>query len=523
MGGMGAIEAKLNFLGVKEIFPEMAENVAQETNGSDTVWSSLNGSLESSFPLFSIFDEINSASIPPALRSLLIDQWNIIAYYLVVIIVFLRKTLHNRSHDHVISTLIFASLTSASTHFFLSGEKGVAAFSLISLAFYFNLPDGIVAPKDKLVFVTSVESCVGWALAKRLDNLGARVLAGCRSTTSKGARTLKQSCSSNLQLLRFDPESETSIESATQIIREKLTKDANDNHRRTERRRSRTAGMLWALANTHGRMYVGDVELTSLTLAQEQLNANTLATLRVTQAFLPFLKYSRGRVVNLSAEAATLPRPGLGLYSMTLKAVENMTHVLRQEMKKWDVDVCLVRSGTLFNDDYDTSGSTGRRISVVWNSMNESLRNSYGVEYLENLNRVILAEGPKSVVDYNPCSSSASMALFSKNPRPVYHADSCLNILVRKAVKMLPSCIRDVVVTWMRRRAEDENAIPKALVDERSAIAASASGSHNSHALDNLKDMFNKFSHQYYGQNGFGGDFFARYLRHRANDKAMCN
>ena len=88
----------------------------------------------------------------------------------------------------MISSLIFASSTSATTHFFLSGEKGVAVFSLISLAFYFNLPDGIVAPKDKLVFVTSVESGVGWALAKRLDNLGARVLAGCRSTTSKGAR-----------------------------------------------------------------------------------------------------------------------------------------------------------------------------------------------------------------------------------------------------------------------------------------------------------------------------------------------
>ena len=346
------------------------------------------------------------------------------------------------------------------------------------------------------------------------------MLAGCRSTTSKGARTLKQTCSSNLQLIHFDPESETSISTAVQVIREKLTKDANDNLRRSERRKSRTAGMLWGIANTHGRMHVGDVELTNLSLAQEQLNANTLATLRVTQAFLPFLKESRGRVVNLSASAATLPRPGLGSYSMTLKAVENMTHVLRQEMKKWGVDVCLVRSGTLFNDAYDSSHAQGRRISAVWNAMDEKLRESYGVEYLESLNRGILQEGPKSVVDYNPCSSSASMALFSKHPRPVYHADSFLHILVRKCVKLLPSCIRDVVVTWIRRRDEDADAIPKALVG-CSETGCSHSAPHE--ALENLKGIFNKFSHQYYGQNGFGGDFFARYLRHRANDRTMCN
>ena len=430
----------------------------------------------------------------------------------------MTQTLHNRSHDHVIASLSFASFASATTHFFISGEKGVGAFCLLALAFYFHLPDGIVAPRDKLVFVTSCESGVGWALAKRLDNLGARVLAGCRSTTSKGARTLKQSCSSHLHLIHFDPESETSVENAAKVVREKLIKDANDNTRRAERRKSRTAGMLWGLANTHGRVHVGDVELTNIALAQEQLNANTLATLRVTQAFLPFLKESCGRVVNLSASAATLPRPGLGAYSMTLKAVENMTHVLRQEMKKWGVDVCLVRSGTLFNDAYDAAAARGKRISDVWNGMDESLRNSYGVEYLESLNRGILHDGPKSIVDYNPCSASASMALFSKNPRPVYHADSFLNILVRKSIKMLPSCIRDVVVTWIHRRGEDDvDALPKALLAAQTA-AGNNNNTPQAQGLENLKNIFNKFSHQYYGQNGFGGDFFARYLRHRANE-----
>lgn len=506
--------------------PDLMPDIHQEqnkdinSNESESAWLSLNGSLDAS-SLFSIFYQ-DSPEIPRALQTLLIDQWNVLTYYLIVVIVFLRKALQNRSHDHVISTMFFASFASALTHFFISGEKGVAVFSFLSLAFYFNLPDGIVAPKDKLVIVTSVESAVGWALAKRLDNLGARVLAGCKSTTSKGARTLKQTCSSNLQLIRFDPESDASIAAATEIVREKLTKDANDNrHRRSERRRSRTAGMLWGLANTHGRMHVGDVELTSLTLAQEQLNANTLATLRVTQAFLPFLKESEGRVVNLSASAATLPRPGLGTYSMTLKAVENMTHVLRQEMKKWGVDVCLVRSGTLFNDVEFDAAATERtsRISVVWNAMDDKLREKYGLEYLEILNRGILEEGPKSIVDFNPCSTAVSMALFSKHPRPVYHADGLVNIVVRKAVKLLPSCIRDVVVTWMRRRDEDADAVPKALVGEAVATAGGAAPN----ALENLKDMFNKFSHHYYGQNGFGGDFFVRYLRHRANDKAICN
>lgn len=515
------LDGEIHSLMRKDIFPEIMDDHRSNENDSDdsetSVLTSANASSDS-FSTFAAFFNglsLSSNSIPPALQSLLIDQWHVVFYYFVIILIFLRKTIQNRSHDHVISALLFASFASASTHFFISGEKGVSAFCLFALAFYFNLPDGIVAPRDKLIFVTSVESGVGWALAKRLDNLGARVIAGCKSTSSKGARTLKQTCSSHLQLIHFDPESETSIDNAVKVVREKLTKDANANLHRSERRKSRTMGMLWGLANTHGRLHVGDVELTNLTLVQEQLNVNTVATLRVTQKFLPFLKESRGRVANLSASAAALPRPGLGSYSMTLKAVENMTHVLRQEMKNWGVDVCLVRSGTLFMGAYESSSEAEGRASTVWNRMDESLRNSYGMEYLESLNRGILQEGPKSVAEYHPCATAASMALFSKHPRPVYHADSFFNVLVRKSVKSLPSCIRDVVVTWMRRNDDVDSVLPKALVGQTT--------NQQGPSYENLANIFNKFSNQYYGQNGFGGDFFARYLRHRANNKSLCN
>ena len=53
-------------------------------------WTSLNASQDST-SLFPIFDDLSSFSLPPELRSILIDQWHVIAYYLIVNVVFLRK------------------------------------------------------------------------------------------------------------------------------------------------------------------------------------------------------------------------------------------------------------------------------------------------------------------------------------------------------------------------------------------------------------------------------------------------
>lgn len=64
--------------------------------------------------------------------------------------------------------------------------------------------------------------------------------------------------------------------------------------------------------------------------------------MRMTKAFLPFLRQSQGRLVNVGSVSDTLTIGGLTGYSCSKHAVRSLTDGLRQELHKFKIKPILI-------------------------------------------------------------------------------------------------------------------------------------------------------------------------------------
>jgi NAD(P)-dependent dehydrogenase (short-subunit alcohol dehydrogenase family) len=92
------------------------------------------------------------------------------------------------------------------------------------------------------------------------------------------------------------------------------------------------AGGLDLLVNSAGIGIAARVEDAQLKHIDRQLNINLRGLVLVTQAAIPYLRASRGWIVNLASIAGTQPVPILPIYAATKAAVISLTHSLNADL-----------------------------------------------------------------------------------------------------------------------------------------------------------------------------------------------
>lgn len=81
----------------------------------------------------------------------------------------------------------------------------------------------------------------------------------------------------------------------------------------------------------------------------DSYNINVLSMVRLIQKLLPAMQEQGwGRIINISSAAAVKPSAGMGTYSVTKAAVNNLTVTLAQGMKSDDVTINAVSPGATF-------------------------------------------------------------------------------------------------------------------------------------------------------------------------------
>ncbi|GBO26537.1 D-beta-hydroxybutyrate dehydrogenase, mitochondrial, partial [Araneus ventricosus] len=83
---------------------------------------------------------------------------------------------------------------------------------------------------------------------------------------------------------------------------------------------------LWAIINNAGISKGSEIEITSIQKIEEVIDVNLMGTIRVTKAFLPLLRRSKGRVINVASAAGELYKKPAGLVSPKLSRILR-THV----------------------------------------------------------------------------------------------------------------------------------------------------------------------------------------------------
>ena len=176
------------------------------------------------------------------------------------------------------------------------------------------------------VVITGASTGIGEACALHLDKMGFRVFAGIRKATD--GESLRQRASERLTTIRLDISDETEISHAARNVIDALG----------------SAGLA-GLVNNAGVVVGGMLEFLPLDELRRQLEVNVIGQIAVTQAFLPYLRKARGRIVNISSLSGLLSAPFTGAYSASKFALEALTDSLRMELRPWKMDVSIVEPG----------------------------------------------------------------------------------------------------------------------------------------------------------------------------------
>jgi NADP-dependent 3-hydroxy acid dehydrogenase YdfG len=116
-------------------------------------------------------------------------------------------------------------------------------------------------------------------------------------------------------------------------------------------------GHVDVLVNNAGYGVAGAIEEVSETEFMPMFETNVFGLLRVTRAFLPYLRKQRsGHILNLSSIGGLIASAGLGYYSSTKFAVEGISESLAAELAPLGIRVTIIEPGPFRTDFLGRSG-----------------------------------------------------------------------------------------------------------------------------------------------------------------------
>jgi NAD(P)-dependent dehydrogenase (short-subunit alcohol dehydrogenase family) len=192
---------------------------------------------------------------------------------------------------------------------------------------------------------------------------------------------------------------------------------------------------LHAVVNNAGTAFAAPLEHLPLQMLREQFDINVVGQLAVTQAALPALRRSGGRVVVVGSVGGRVAGPLLGAYHASKFAVVGLTDSLRAELAPWDIPVTLVEPGVVASPIWTTGEARGRRI---FDAMPEPAR----IRYQRQMDAKV-AEGRRNASGGAPPEVVARViadALEAPRPRARYLVGR--DARLGAAVAMLPPRLR---------------------------------------------------------------------------------
>ncbi len=268
------------------------------------------------------------------------------------------------------------------------------------------MPRSRLSSSARAVLVTGASSGIGAACATRLAAAGWKVYAGVRNPGDAPAGTTE------LILDVTDPDAVARLgQAGTDPPGLSLGLDA--------------------VVNNAGIAIAAPLEDLPVTELRRQLEVNVIGQLAVTQAVLPALRATRGRVVIVGSIAGRSALPFLGAYAISKFALEAMADSLRLELAPDGIEVSLVEPGTI--------------ATPIW-SKPQPLADGVSDRYrprIERFREVAAARASKAAPP-DRVADAVLHALTAASPRTRYLVGR--DAKLRATIERLPDRIRDRVL-----------------------------------------------------------------------------
>lgn len=278
---------------------------------------------------------------------------------------------------------------------------------------------------NEAVLITGTSTGIGYACALEAASAGYRVYAGVRNEAD--AQRLR-AAGKAIVPLTIDVTDAQSIAAGMASIR-----SGN--------------APLAAVVNNAGIAVAGPLEFLPLDRFRNQLEVNVTGALAVTQAALPLLRESRGRVVFIGSVSGRIAPPFVGAYAASKHALEAIADAMRLELRPFGIGVSIVDPGNVRTPIWQ-KGRDARR-DLESRMPPEALRH-YGVA-IEGLARISERE-ERTGIEPEVVAKAVMDAIRSPRPRARY-AVGVPRGWQRRLVALLPESARDrLVASAMKSR-----------------------------------------------------------------------
>ncbi|MCZ8380149.1 SDR family oxidoreductase [Mycobacterium sp. CPCC 205372] len=275
----------------------------------------------------------------------------------------------------------------------------------------------------ELVVVTGASTGIGAATAREMGRRGFHVLAGVRR--ERDADAIRAPGVEPVIIDVTDPEH----------IQALVARVRDDPQRRTLR----------ALVNNAAVQANVPIEAFPLDEWRRMFEVNLFGQVAVTQALLPALLRSKGRVVNISSVGGRVAMPTYGPYAGTKFALEAVSDSLRRELAPSGVRVVVVEPGAVRTEMLGRAIETAAELV---SAMTPEQRGRYG-----GLVHAVNAQASSSTESGLPASVAAGViakAVTARRPRTRYTVGRDAALITRM-VRFLPDRALDrVLVSALR-------------------------------------------------------------------------
>jgi NAD(P)-dependent dehydrogenase (short-subunit alcohol dehydrogenase family) len=211
--------------------------------------------------------------------------------------------------------------------------------------------------------------------------------------------------------------------------------------------RIRADGGLYGLVNNAGIAVSAPLETIPLDALREQFEVNVFGALAVTQAMLPLLRRSLGRVIMVSSISGRNAAAFIGPYAASKHALEAFADALRAELASSGVDVALIEPGAVKTPIWERSAARGIALAEA---MEPTMRARYDAD-VTLLLRASAALGAQGIPPERVANAVAH-ALMARRPRTRYvvGTEARVQLALRRFV---PDRLRDRLIRAALERA----------------------------------------------------------------------
>jgi NAD(P)-dependent dehydrogenase (short-subunit alcohol dehydrogenase family) len=184
------------------------------------------------------------------------------------------------------------------------------------------------------ILITGTSTGIGRAATFTLAENGYRVLAGVRKQediesllSEAGTRRVLGS----VEPIILDVTDASQIAAVVEIVRAKIA----------------AGGRLHAIVNNAGAQWPGPIETLPLTDWRRQFDVIFFGPIALTQQFLPQLRASHGRVINVTSIGGIMPGPMIAAYQAAKAALEAVSDSMRIEFSPFGVHVSAIAPASI--------------------------------------------------------------------------------------------------------------------------------------------------------------------------------